>query len=159
MMPTSFTLCPDCAVQFQALRFDPNATIHSVLMPYGSIIWDDELPPMDQRRFVHHRECNFSMIRLIGLRKQLWLSGGRTEPDSELWRQARKLIPTWPGFQRLSLNPQQWESLKFCQEETDDLMDDFRQTSAIFAVTDEGDGAASFKAYPQHPSSKSTKQP
>jgi hypothetical protein len=85
-MPDSFTLCPECTAQFQALRFDPKAVIHSVLMPYGSIVWDDELPPMQQREFLHHKVCNFSIIRLMGLRKQLWLSGRDTEPGNEVWQ-------------------------------------------------------------------------
>ena len=153
-MPSSFTLCAECATQFQALRFDPKAIIHSILMPYGSIVWDDELPPKNERQFLHHRECNFSMIRLIGLRKQLWLSGRNAEPDSEVWRQARKSIPNWPGFQRLALKREEWEALRFCEEETDDLMTNFRQSSAIFAVTDEGGGAVSFVAHPKPPPAK-----
>ena len=159
IMPGSFTLCPECAAQFQALRFDPKAVVHSVLMPYGSIVWDDELPPMDQRQFLHHKECNFSMIRLMGLRKQLWLSGRKTEPDQEVWQQARALIPNWPGFQRLTLNRQEWESLQFCLEETEELMDDFRQSSSVFSVTDEGGGAASFKAYPKPPAADCQTKP
>ena len=148
-MPAGFTLCAHCAAQFQALCFDPQAAIHSVLMPYGSIVWDDELPPREEREFLHHRECNLSMIRLIGMRKQLWLSGSKAEPEHPVWQQARALIPNWPGFKRLTLNRKEWEALKFCQEETDDLVKDFRQSSAIFSVTDEGDGAVSFKAHPK----------
>jgi len=109
---------------------------------------------MNQRQYLHHRECNLSMIRLIGLRKQVWLSGSKAEPTNEVWQHAREVIPNWPGFQRLTLNRQEWESLRSCQEETNDLMDDFRQTSSVFAVTDEGGGAASFKAYPKPPPAK-----
>jgi hypothetical protein len=148
-MPANFALCAECAAGFQALRFDPKAIMHSILMPYGSIVWDDELPPMRQRQFLNHRECNFSIIRLISLRKQLWLSGSRIEPNDEVWQQARALIPDWPGFRRLSLKREEWEALQFCEEETADLMNDFRQSSKIFSVTDEGGGAASFTAYPK----------
>jgi hypothetical protein len=157
-MPASFTLCADCAAQFQALCFDPKAILHSILMPYGSIVWDDELPPRDQRQYLGHRECNLSMIRLIGLRKQLWLSGSRTEPVNEVWEQARRLIPNWPGFQRLALNRQEWEALRFCEQETNDLVNDFRQSSAVFSVTDEGGGAVSFKSHPPTTPGKSPNQ-
>jgi len=47
------------------------------------------------------------------------------------------------------LNQKQKDALKFCEQETDELMEDFRRTSNVFALTDEGGGAASFKAFPK----------
>src|SRR5258708_32408803 len=103
-MKSDFTLCPACTAQFQSLRFNPEAACHSVLLPFGSIVWDDELPPMDERHFLHHRECNFSMIRLFALRKEIWRSGNAGAPHQEEWLQARPMKLDWRGFQRLSLD-------------------------------------------------------
>jgi hypothetical protein len=150
-MPTSFQLCPVCLAQFQALQFDAAATIHSNLMPFGSIFWGDEMPPRDEQEFIHHKDCKFALIRLISARKQLWKSGCHTETEQALFAEARKLIPGWPGFSRLSLTPDQRTALQFCEEETDDLMDSFRKDAAVFAVTDEGGGVATFTAYPHPP--------
>jgi hypothetical protein len=53
-MKTGFKLCPACTAQFQTLWFNLNAACHSVLLPFGSIVWDDELPVRDERHFLHH---------------------------------------------------------------------------------------------------------
>src|SRR2546428_13547720 len=110
-MKTGFRLCPECTAQFQGLRFNPDAAYNSVLLPFGSIVWDDELPARDERHFVHHRECNFSVIRLFALRKEIWHSGNDGEPNQEVWLQARAVIPEWPGFRRLLLNQDQKDAL------------------------------------------------
>lgn len=148
-MEIGFSLCPECLAQFQGLRFRVDARIQSNLMPFGSIVWDDELPARDERYFTRHRECNFSLIRLFGLRRHIWLSGSYAGADSKLWRQAQALMPEWPGFGRLKLNESEMESLRFCMEETEEIMESFRKESDVFAVTDEGGGAVSFVAYPK----------
>ena len=145
----AFSLCPACLAQFQALRFRSDAQIQSNLIPFESILWDDELPAGDERHFTSHRECNFSLIRLFGMRRQIWLSGSSAVPENELWREARALMPDWPGFRRMTLNQSEKESLRFCMEETGEIMESFRKDSSVFSVTDEGGGAISFVAYPK----------
>jgi len=150
-MPTSFQLCPECLAQFQGLQFNANAAIHFNLIPFSSVLWDDELPSSEIRQFPCHKQCNFSVIRLISARKQLWKSGINSEAQQQLLSDARKLVPNWPGFMRLSLTPEQQVSLQLCEEETADMMESLRQDAPIFTETDEGGGVSSFTRFPRPP--------
>jgi hypothetical protein len=150
-MPTSFQLCPECLAQFQGLQFNANAAIHFNLIPFSSVLWDDELPSDDTRQFPYHKECNFSVIRLMSARKQLWKSGSNSEAQQQLLSDARNLVPNWPGFLRLSLTPEQQVSLQLCEEETADMMESLRQDAPIFTETDEGGGVSSFTRFPRPP--------
>ena len=123
-------------------------------MPFGSIYWGDEMPPRDDQAFIQHKKCKFALIRLISARKQLWKSGRHNDAEQTLFADAQKLIPGWPGFKRLSLTAEQRTALQFCEEETDDLVESFREDAAVFAVTDEGGGVATFTSHPRPPQSE-----
>jgi hypothetical protein len=150
-MPTSFSLCPTCAAQFQSLQFDANAACRSVLLPFGSIVWADELPANPQRECPHHKECEFSLIRLFAARKQLWKTGHNEEWAQKVLSDAQQLLPHWPGFRRLSLSTEHRSALQACEEETDDFMEHIREDAAVFTLTEQGDGVVSFTAHPRPP--------
>jgi hypothetical protein len=79
-------------------------------------------------------------FRLFALRKRLWQTASAREPVDEVWLQAKELMPNWPGFRRLVLSREEQMALKDCEDETGEMVDDFRRTSSVFSVTDEGDG-------------------
>ncbi len=90
-------------------------------------------------------------IRLFSARKDLRESGCLDEAEQQIFAEAQQVIPNWPGFRRLSLIADERSALQFCEEETEDFMQDIRKDASIFAATDEGGGAASFIAYPKAP--------
>ena len=64
----------------------------------------------------------------------------------ELWDAARRLLPDWPGFRRLSLDRDQMESLDACLEELADFMQALQQDDPDATTTDEGGGLRRFTA-------------
>jgi hypothetical protein len=85
-------------------------------------------------------------MRLAGARTQLWRSGSVPEDLRELWDAARRLLPGWPGFRRLSLDCEQMGSLDACLEELADFMHAVQQDHPDATTTDEGGGLRRFAA-------------
>ncbi len=147
-MGFQFVLCPECQAKYGALRFDPAADCHLNIMPLGSLSWSDEHP---DGRVVSdsggsHEQCSASIIRLAWARTQLWRTGSVPAESRELWDEARRLLPEWPGFRRLSLDREQMKSLDGCAEEVGDIMGVIRETFPNVTTTDEGGGLGHFIA-------------
>jgi hypothetical protein len=139
-MRFAFILCPECLARYQALRFDPAANYGLCSIPLCSLVWPDEHPDGAFEDDDTHRQCRVSVIRLTGARTQLWRSGSVPEDLRELWDAARRLLPDWPGFRRLSLDRRQMESLDACLEELAEFKRMLQQHSYDVATTDEGGG-------------------
>lgn len=150
-MPAIFSLCASCTALFQALRFDADARCRSCLLPFGSIVWSDELPRDERREFLSHRECNHSLIRLFSARKQLWQTGHHSDWSQQVLSSAQQLLPDWPGFRRLNLSAEHQAALQACEEETEEIMDTMRKDAAVSTLTDHGSGVVSFTAHPHQP--------
>jgi hypothetical protein len=124
-MTVRFELCPECLANYRALVHDPSCGYMLNVMPLCSLKWGDEHP--DQFGDIHrdpvpHRTCNESIIRLAGARTHLWRNGVIPEDCQELWADAQRLIPDWPGFKRKSLTPEELRSLDGCAEELEDVL-------------------------------------
>jgi hypothetical protein len=138
-------LCAKCLGKFQQLRFDEKARCGDVLIPFNSLVWEDEEPPLDEGR---HKPCLSIIIRLFTVRRRLWQTGRVPAEMETFWKEARVLLPDWPGFRRLTLSVKEKAALAACNEETDEIMESFRKESQIFAVTDGGGGVIRFVAHP-----------
>ncbi len=150
-MPLTFQLCPECLERYRALRFDAAARWSPCLIPYSSLIWSDEEPPLNERLVEGHDACKHSLMLLISARKNLWRTGRIAPEWQALWREANELLPNWPGFERLTLSAEELKGLDDCEQEVSDIMEHFRSTSSIFAVDDKGGGVIRFIAYPRPP--------
>ena len=147
--PAPFPLCPSCVASFRVLRYDVNAICHTVLIPFNSLVWSDELPPDAERKFLHHQECLHALVRLFSARKQVWWDCGDLAADRALLAEARQLLPDWPGFQRLRLSEADRRALESCESETAEMIQNLRQDAAIFAVTEHRGGVVSMTVYPR----------
>jgi hypothetical protein len=147
-MRLAFTLCPECLARYGALRFDPTAHYGLCGIPLCSLVWPDEHPgdAVVEDFDGTHRPCRDSIIRLAGARSHLWRSGKVPEGLRDLWDTARRLVPDWPGFRRLSLNRAQLESLEACLDELADFLQAVRQEYPDVTITDEGGGLRRFTA-------------
>jgi len=150
-VPFGFTLCPDCLAKYRTLRFDPNARHSPSLIPFDCIVWSDEHTPSETRLYPEHDACLHSLIRLVSARKLLWRTGQIPDALRQVWREAQKSIPDWPGFRRLALSAEELRALDFCEEETADMMGSLRSDASIFALSDKGGGVVSFVAHPPAP--------
>ena len=147
-MGFAFILCPECQAKYGALRFDPTASYSLCSIPLCSLVWPDEHPGgvVVDNSDGTHEQCRASVIRLAGARTQLWRSGSVPEDLRELWDAARRLLPDWPGFRRLSLDRGQMESLDACLEELASFMQAIQHDYPDATTTDEGGGLRRFTA-------------
>jgi hypothetical protein len=150
-----FTLCGECQAKYAALRFDPRATYVLNTIPLCSLMWTDEHPDRDFAIW-RHTSCRNSIIRLAAARTQLWRNGAVPEESRGLWEEARRLLPEWPGFDRLVLDVEQMQSLEACVAETEDFMSTAASYFPAVTKTDEGGGVIRFSAT-RDPSSRNRK--
>jgi hypothetical protein len=143
-----FALCSDCQTRYQVLQFDPAAGYSLNIMPLCSLIWPDEHPDGEvvTDYDASHEECRGSVMRLAWARTQLWRTGSVPEESRELWEDARRVLPDWPGLWRLVLSPGQVASLDGCAEEVADFMGAVQQDFPEVSTTDEGGGLRHFIA-------------
>ena len=113
-MSFSFALCPECLAQYRALMHDPTCHYGLNSIPFCSLTWPDE-HPRDGGPAPTHEGCLESIMRLAGARTWLWKTGAIPDELKELWAEAQRMIPNWPGFLRLSLNQEQRLSLEDCK--------------------------------------------
>jgi hypothetical protein len=117
-------------------------------MPFCSLEWPDEHPE-DLDRIIlddRHEQCKASIIRLVGARTHLWRAGDIPEDRRELWEEAQRTIPDWPGFRRLSLNQAQRLSLEDCAQELNDFVGAIAADFPQMTFTDKGGGLTEFSA-------------
>ena len=145
MDATSFVLCADCLEKYRALRFDPDAGYSLNVMPLCSLVWPDEHPGGELPSGEAHRACKGTIIRLAGARTRLWRTGSLPENRTVLWKEAQRQLPDWPGFHRLTLSPEELESLDGCREELDDLMGAVGRQFSTVTLTSK-DGITHFRA-------------
>src|SRR5262249_54202586 len=147
-MTFSFALCPECLAQYRALTHDPTCRYSLNFIPFCSLEWPDEHPKDGVIAIPdpNHEECRVSIIRLAAARTWLWRTGAVPEESKELWAEAQRMIPNWPGFLRLSLSQGQRLSLEDCAGELDDLLGAMAKDFPQMTFTDEGGGLTKLTA-------------
>src|SRR5262249_43874698 len=133
--------------RYGALRFDPTASYGLCSIPLCSLVWPDEHPngTVVEDYDGTHQQCRASVLRLAGGRTQLWRPGSVPEGLRQRGDGARRLLPDWPGFRRLSLDREQMESLDACLGELADFVQAVQQDYDV-STTDEGGGLRRFTA-------------
>lgn len=161
MPPASFALCPECLARYRALRHDAEARCALNIMPLGTLVWSDEHPEepfsvLGARGA--HEECGHSMQRLAHARTALWRTGVIPDDRRAVWDEAHRVLPEWPGFQRLTLTADQQTSLEACDREAEDIWGMIAREFSEVRVTDRGGGVVHVRAS-RSPSSPSPPPP
>jgi len=126
-----FKLCDDCLKQYRALIYDSASWGSSSQLPdLPTLYWNDEHPEGSLRFTDHNYQCNDWVFCLIAARNYLWEHGSISEKHQFFWYNAQKLIPDWPGFQRLILEGNLKESYNSSTEEAQDIRDSMASTHA-----------------------------
>src|SRR6266852_4299752 len=85
-----------------ALQYRPDAGWGVNILPFGSILWNDEMPPVGD---LFDQPADVAIIfRMFGIRIQLWDSEVLNLQDRQLWDAVQHQVPNWPLFKRLSLS-------------------------------------------------------
>ena len=139
-MEFQFTLCAECQAKYEALRFDPASDCVMDLMPLGSLRWLDEHPEggVVSDDGGEHKQCRISIIWLACARTQLWRTDSVPVELRGLWDEARRALPEWPGFRRLSLDAEQMKALNGMAEEQRKIIGVVREAFPYTLIRDEG---------------------
>ena len=140
----SFSLCPDCLGKYIALRFDPSCSFSRNIVPLCSLQWQDEHPEKWTSECC--KECKTSICNLVEARDQLWREGKITDKYQNVWTQSQRMIPNWPGFNRLTLNDEQIEELDECLEGLTELIEATVKKYPNIEIIDEGRGLSELRA-------------
>lgn len=114
-----FDLCDHCLAMYQALRTDPQCTPRLNIVPFCSPTWGDEHPLNWSVECCD--ACVQTIVRLVHARRHLWRHGAVPEDQRQLWTEALRVIPDWPGFGRRTLAPEQLQLLDDCIAEREEL--------------------------------------
>ena len=87
-----------------ALPYRPDAEWEVNILPFGSVYWKDEMPEM--RDMLDIQDMT-TVLRMFGIRLQLWNNEALKAEDLQLWDAVKRQAPDWALFKRLSLSDQQ----------------------------------------------------
>jgi hypothetical protein len=88
-----------------ALQYEPNAAWGVNIVPFGSIFWLDEMPPMAE--LFENTGDTFLIHSMFALRLKLWDGQALNAEDQQLWDSVKAQVPDWPLFKRLCLSSKQ----------------------------------------------------
>lgn len=87
-----------------ALPYRPDAEWEVNILPFGSVYWKDEMPEM---RDMLDMQDMTTVLRMFGIRLQLWDNEVLNAEDRQLWDAVERQVPDWALFKRLSLSHEQ----------------------------------------------------
>jgi hypothetical protein len=87
-----------------ALPYRPDAEWAVNILPFGSVYWKDEMPEM---RDMLDLQDMTTVLRMFGIRLQLWDNEVLNAEDRQLWDSVKRQVPDWALFKRLSLSDEQ----------------------------------------------------
>lgn len=87
-----------------ALPYRPDSEWQVNILPFGSVYWKDEMPEM---RDMLDTQDMTTVLRMFGIRLQLWDDEALNAEDRQLWDAVRRQVPDWALFKRLSLSDEQ----------------------------------------------------
>lgn len=87
-----------------ALCYRPDAELEVNILPFGSVYWKDEMPEI---RDMLDTQDSATVLRMFGIRLQLWDNETPSPEDRQLWDAVKRQIPEWALFKRLTLSDEQ----------------------------------------------------
>jgi hypothetical protein len=103
-----------------ALPYRPDAEWGVNILPLGSVYWKDELPEM--RDMLDTQDMR-TVLRMFGIRLQLWDNEVLSAEDRELWDAVQRQVPDWALFKRLSLSDEQRASRQQAEQQVQQEFD------------------------------------
>ncbi len=115
-----FSLCEECLNKYRDLRFAKEVTLRENILPFATIFWEDEHPSGIPRPLCDEKRCFHSISLLIAARCEYWEHGYIPSKYANVWNDAKKLIPEWPGFRRLNLSEEEQARAEVCFQSAND---------------------------------------
>ncbi len=135
-----FKLRPPVLEQYRRLRYKPDAQRQFSMIPFGAYVWEDEhpggkcmMPDLDD-------QSRDSILRLVAARTALWLHGEIPGDLEQSWEEARKALPNWPGFARLSISEREKDMIGAIRSKMDSFEKSLRADADEFSKSEDGSG-------------------
>ncbi|MEM9634681.1 MAG: hypothetical protein AAGA50_25345 [Pseudomonadota bacterium] len=123
--------------------YEPDAERLWLALPFSSIYWSDEIPDFASLRQLSD-ECYEQVLRLLGIRLQIWNEVDLAIEDQEFWNAAIALVPDCPIFLRLVLSEQDRETQLNVEQTTDQFLDEMAEAADHFKIDQDGNWSALF---------------
>ncbi len=112
-------LSEEAVAALSSLEFRADAKQKIVF--FSAVIWEDELP--EGRTFSRlQREDRRQILRLLGMRVQLWRGKELSKEDLEFWEATRAQLPNWPLWRRLTATAETLESQDAAEQEAAEMI-------------------------------------
>jgi hypothetical protein len=88
-----------------ALPYQPGADWEVNVLPFGSIVWKDEMPAIGD--LFDHPEDMAIIHAMFDMRLKIWDGEALNVQEQELWDAVKRQVPYWALFKRLNLPDEQ----------------------------------------------------
>ena len=89
----------------RALAYWPDSEWEVNILPFGSVYWSDEMPPLAD--LVDRPEDTLIIHSMFGMRLKIWDGEALDPQDQRLWDAVQSEVPNRPLFKRLKLSEEQ----------------------------------------------------
>lgn len=103
-----------------ALPYRLDAEWEVNILPFGSVYWKDEMPEICDMLDMQDMR---TVLRMFGIRLQLWDNEVLNAEDRQLWDAVRRQVPDWALFKRLSLSDEQRAARKKAEQQVEQEFD------------------------------------
>ena len=103
-------LSAEAVALLAALPYRPDAEWEVNILPFGSIYWKDEMPPLGD--LLDKQQDMLIINGMFGIRLKLWDGEALNNKDQQLWDAVKCQVPQWALFQRLNLKDEQKHARK-----------------------------------------------
>jgi hypothetical protein len=100
-----------------ALPYRPDAEWGVNILPFGSIYWKDEMPPLAD--LIDKQDDMLIIHAMFGIRLKLWDHEVMNVEDQQLWDAVKSQVPRWALFHRLNLNEEQIRARKEAEQQVE----------------------------------------
>ncbi len=140
-MPAQFRMSEEALQTYRELRYREDSKRQGLYIPVGFILWEDEYPG-DENDMLPRGDNNTrrTVLSFHAARWHYWMDGVIPEVYADLWDEAQRQLPDWPGFQRLYVDEETKEAARNCRDAEPQIWGAFLADADEVDVVDDGDG-------------------
>jgi len=129
---------------YRELRYREDSKRQGLYIPVGFILWEDEYPGDENDMLPRgDDDTRRTVLSLHLARWHYWMDEEIPEELTDLWDEAQRQLPDWPGFQRLYVDEETKEAARNCRDAESQIWEAFSADADEVDVVDDGYGLSS----------------
>jgi hypothetical protein len=137
-------LSESTAAQLNDRTYRADAKWRVCWLGVSGIYWEDEIPDITRTWLLPDGDKN-QLLRLYGVRAQIWKGEALSDRDQEFWNEVRSQVPSWAFFQRLRVSADELQAQIDAERSSDDILEALVSVADEVSISEE-DGVQSFSA-------------